>query len=236
MAVLSNGFWRQAYGEDPDVVGRTIPIGSASARIIGVLAEEVQLPDTRADVWVHRVLDPATWANNRSGHGMSAIGRLRAGATREQLQQEIAALQSRWAERYAGQHTLDGRTHTLELDLLGDHVLGSARRIGLLLSIAAGLLLMLAAANVANLLLARGESRLAEVGVRLAMGAARARVARVVLIEGLTLSVAGAVLGLTLAAAGLPLLLRLGPPEIGALAETGVNRSSRGVCARACRC
>src|SRR5690606_1488914 len=119
--------------------------------------------------------------------------------------------------------TVDGEAHSLRVEALTERVLGNARRVALLLSGASLLLLLLAASNVANLLLARGETRTAEVGVRLAMGSSRARVARPVIMEGVVLGGGGGALGLALSAFGLPALLRLAPAALAS--DVGIDRS-----------
>ena len=217
VAVLTHSFWQDAFGGDARVIDApALRLGSDDVRVIGVLAPGVALPNGTQEVWVHRVQNPASWAVDRSGHGLNAIVRLRAGASLAQLAAELETLQAQWRERYAGQHTVDGDAHTLRLDSLTARVLGNAQRVAVLLTIASLLLLLLAAANVANLLLARGETRISEVGVRLAMGSSRARVARPVLVEGVVLSVCGGLLGIALAMFGLPALLRVAPVELAA--------------------
>ena len=217
VAVLTHSFWQDAFGGDTRVIDApALPLGGADVRVIGVLAPGVALPDGTHDVWVHRVQNPASWAVDRSGHGLNAIVRLRRNATLAQLTAELETLQVQWRDRYAGQHTVDGDSHPLRMEHLTVRALGGARRVAVLLSIASLLLLLLAAANVANLLLARGETRTSEVGVRLAMGSSRVRVARPVLVEGVVLSVCGGVLGIVLALFGLPALLRVAPAELSA--------------------
>ena len=224
VAVLSHEFWQQSYGGRSDVIGNeSISLGpSESALIVGVATPGSELPGTTADVWVHEVLEPADYSWGRSGHGMSVIARLRDGATVESARAEIKTLESVWARRYAGQHSPGLEGHTIRVADIATRVLGTARKVALVLSVATLLLLGLACANVANLLLARGESRMTEVGVRLALGSTRMRVARPVLLEGMLVSLLGGVLGLALAHIGMPLLLRLAPADISGI-KTGVN-------------
>jgi len=224
VAVLTHGFWMEAFGGDPGVVGtRTLPLGNSGAQIIGVLAPEVALPEGDADAWVHQVLNPESWVSDRSGHWVSTLARLRAGVSEESARAELASLERTWAERYAGMHTIGAHGHATGVMSLSARILGPTRRIAILLSMAAGLLLLLACANVANLLLARGETRTSEVGVRVALGASRARVARPVMLEGLVLGVLGGILGVPLARFGMPLLLQIAPPDIAQLAGVGVD-------------
>jgi putative ABC transport system permease protein len=224
VAVLSHAFWTTAFGADPGIVGKTtLPLGGQLVSVIGVLAPDVGLPGDATDVWIHRVLDPSTWATNRSGHGLNVVGVLRDGATETSARAELAALQRQWASRYAGQHSFGLDGHGVNVLSLGGRMLGTARRVGMLLSVAAGVLLLLACANVANLLLARGETRMSEVGVRIALGASSRRVAQPVLLEGLAIALTGGVLGLALAAVGLPALMGLAPAELASRATVGVD-------------
>ena len=212
VAVIGHGLWREAFGGDPGIFGtRAVRVGATEAVIIGALAPGVTLPGYDAGIWVHTVLDPASWQTDRSGHGIQAVARLAPGAGERAARAEIDALHDRWAERYAGRHSFGREGHRLGVDTLSGAMLGSAQRTALLLSIAAGLLLVLACANVANLLLGRGETRTTETGVRIALGASTRRVVQPVLLEGLVLGLAGGAAGLALAAAGVPALLRLAP-------------------------
>ena len=224
VAVLSHAFWTSAFGADPSIVGRTtLPLGSTSVLVIGVLAPDVALPGGPTDLWVHSVLDPSSWASNRSGHGLNVVGVLRPGATEDAARAELATLQRTWATRYAGQHSFGIDGHGLHVSALGDRLLGTARRVGVLLSVSAAVLLLLACANVANLLLARGETRMAEVGVRIALGASNRRVAQPVILEGLVIAVLGGALGLALATVGLPALMRLAPEELATSTNVGID-------------
>ncbi len=215
VALISHGLWQSAYGGDAGIVrGGTLTAGSRTVAIIGVLAPDVHLPGVAADVWVHAVLDPASWATDRSGHGLVAIASLRPGVPVRAVRTELENLERVWARRYAGQHSFGLDGHDAQIALLGDRVLGSARRVAVLLCFASGLLLLLACANVANLLLARSETRRSEVGVRIALGGSGARVARPVLLEGVVLGCAGGLVGLLLAGSGMPLMLRLAPRDL----------------------
>ena len=220
VAVIAFELWRDAFGRDASVIGtHAVTVGTQPVEIIGVLAPETRLPAAAADIWVHTVLNPASWAANRSGHGLTVIAALRPDATVATARAELTALHSEWARRHAGQHSFGLEGHAARVDLIADRLLGTSRRVALLLSVAAGLLLALACANVANLLLARGEARTSEVGVRIALGASSGRVAQPVLFESLTIAIAGGVGGLVLAAIALPPLLRLAPEAVAATAD-----------------
>ena len=224
VAVISHAFWREAFSSDPSVVGvRTLAIAGQPAVIVGVLSPRTTLPGAPAAAWRHVVLDPASWAGQRSGHGLTVLASLREGGSAESARAEIAHLHKQWAERYAGQHSpgLDG--HTVHLAPVTERYLGSARRTGLLLAGAVGLLLALACANVANLLVARGESRTSELGVRVALGASAARVVQLVVLEGLTLGLVGGLVGLGVGAAALAALRQLSPADLAGMTEAGID-------------
>ena len=224
VAVISHRLWTTTFGADPGIIGtRTLTVASRQAQIVGVLHPDAKLPGSTADVWVHRVLNPENWARDRSGHWLAVMGLLRDGATDVSARAELATLQRTWATRYAGQHSLGIDGHAVAVGSIVTRILGTARKVGALLSVAAGVLLLLACANVANLLLARGETRTAEVGVRVALGASRRRVAQPVILEGVVVAAAGGLLGLALAAGALPALLRLAPEELASRAAVTMD-------------
>jgi predicted permease len=224
VAMLSHALWRDAFGGDPRVIdGGTLPVGASRIPIVGVLAPDAMLPGTPAAAWIHTVLNPASWAANRSGHGQNVIARLRDGVGAESAQAELASLESTWAARYAGQHSFGIEGHGVRLLPLAERLLGQTRRMAILLAMAVGVLLALACANVASLFLARGESRAPDVGVRMALGASNRRVVQPVVFEALLIAVVGGMLGLALAIVGLPAMLRAAPAELTASMDGGFN-------------
>jgi predicted permease len=224
VALLSWGLWSSAYGSDPEVVrGGSLTVDSQQYEIIGVLAADVKLPGQQADVWVHTVLDSASWITNRSGHGIVALASMREAASVAEVRRELKDLERSWSVRYAGQHSFGVAGHRANAMLLGERVLGSTRRVAVVLGLSAALLLALACANVANLLLARGETRKTEIGVRIALGASGGRVARPVLIEGLAIGAGGGFLGLIMAVLGLPVLMELAPQNLPGRAAISIN-------------
>jgi putative ABC transport system permease protein len=214
VGVITDRLWRTEFAADPRVLAMHVMSGPRQVHIVGVLAPNVALPGQTSDVWIHRVLDPTTWVTNRSGHGLNAIARLRPGVSQAAARAELTRRQAEWAVRYAGQHSFGIDGHGVNVARLSDKLLGESKRVALLLAVMAGLLLVLACANVANLFLARGETRVAETGVRLALGASGRRIAQPVLLEGTIIAGAGSALGVAVAAVGLPLLLSLAPAEL----------------------
>jgi putative ABC transport system permease protein len=182
VAVLSHGFWLRRYGGTGDALGQSLVINGVAYEIIGVMAEGVKLPGATADVWVPFGYDRAQ-ITDRSGHFLEVVGRLAPNATYGSAVAELEAILARWPDVYAGQHTPNPETHPMTLIALNDHLLGGIRPAMLVLAGAVGAVLLLACANVANLLLARGEGRSREIGLRAALGAGRGRISRQLLTE-----------------------------------------------------
>jgi putative ABC transport system permease protein len=160
---------------------------------------------------------------NRSGHWLTVIGRLAPAATLASAFAELEAMLVRWEEVYADNHTPEPNFHRMTLVPLDDQLLGNVRPAMLVLLGSVGLVLLLACTNVANLLLARGESRHKEIGIRAALGAGRSRIGRQLLTEGLVMAVVGGALGLLIATYGTTLLVALAPDTIPRISEVGVD-------------
>jgi len=188
-AILSYGFWQRRFGGDPHVLGKTIYLNHAPHEIVGVMPATVDLfSDT--DVWAKYVPD-FSWARQRDNHFLSVIGSLRPGISAEQGRQELQAIY----RRIPGV----GVNATIELKSLKDQTVGGVRHALAVLLGAVGLVLLIACANVANLLLARGAARQREIATRYALGASRGRLVRQFLTESLLLSAIGGALGILLA-------------------------------------
>ena len=200
VAIVSDAFWRQRLGASPDVVGRTIALEGATYEVLGVMPREVTYPIGAlrpTDLWVPYVVPP----NERvRGRGISmylkSIARLKPGGTLEQAQahmDQIAAAIAQANPESRGIRAFGVRP-------LRDHLVGASMRSWMLMLLASvGIVLLIACANVANLLLARATSREREIAVRAALGAGRWRLVRQFIVESLVLSAAGAILGVILA-------------------------------------
>ena len=200
VAIVSDAFWRQHLGASPDVVGRTITLEGATYEVLGVMPREVTYPVGAlrpTDLWVPYVVPP----NERvRGRGISmylkSIARLKPGGTLEQAQahmDQIAAAITQANPESRGIRAFGVRP-------LRDHLVGASMRSWMLMLLASvGIVLLIACANVANLLLARATSREREIAVRAALGAGRGRLVRQFIVESLVLSAAGAILGVILA-------------------------------------
>ncbi len=222
VVVLSHGFWQRRFAGDPGVVGRTIVLSGVSFEVIGVMEDGVDPPRATTDVWLPLAIDRSQ-ITNRSGHSLTVIGRLADGETFESALAELETTVVRWSDVYAGLHTSDPVNHPLTLVELNDELLGGIRPAMFVLAGAVGLVLLLACANVANLLLARGQGRSREIGVRAALGAGRARISRQLLTESLVIALLGGALGLTLGSRGTSVLLQMDPNSIPRILEVGLD-------------
>jgi putative ABC transport system permease protein len=226
VAVVSHGFWRTWLGGSPDAVGRRIVVDGEPRTIVGVMPAGFALPGDVAagqetQLYLPTGLDPAL-IDDRGSHFLSAVARLRPGVSPAEA---LGALRTRAAASVAefpDDYPEDMR-FTAGGAPLREDVLGAIRRPLLLLLGAVTLLLLVACANVAGLLLSRGEERRRELAVRAALGASRIRLTGAVLVESVLLSLVGGAAGVALALWGTETLLALRPAELPSLGEAGVD-------------
>jgi putative ABC transport system permease protein len=221
VVVLGYGFWRQTFGGDPSVIGRTLTLNGINRTVIGVAPLGFGYPEQRA-LWAPLAYDEsfsAETAVNRRAQYLQVLGRLRPGVSLEQARTEVSALSARLEQEFAETNT----QVVLTMVPLRQVLLGEVRRPLLILLGAVGLVLLIACANVANLLLARATARQSELAVRTALGAARGRLVRQVLSESVLLGLLGGGLGLLLAYGGTALLIALQPEGIPRIEEVGVD-------------
>src|SRR5690606_5092552 len=176
-------------------------------------------------IWAPLPLDPALLPNQRGSHFLYLVGKLRPGVTMAQAEAELHNLLGVWGEIAGSTHVPNDSTHRLQYASLHDDVIGDARTSLWMLQGAAFFVLLVACANMANLLLARAESRQKEFAIRTALGAGRGRLLGQFLGEGLVLASAGGVLGLLLAWGGVKSLLAANPGSIPRGAEIGLDAS-----------
>ena len=198
VVVLTDRGWRRHFLQDPNIVGRDVDLDGETWTVIGVLPEEFRLWDQNDDIFLPYVLDPAY---QRGDHRLTAFARLKPKVDIDRADEEVASL----AARLASQHPESNAGWSAELQPIDDFLLGSTtRQTNYLLLVAVGLLVLLACVNVSNLLLARAGDRADELGLRLALGAGRARVLRQLVTESLLLGLLSGAGALLLAWMALP--------------------------------
>ena len=224
VAVISDDLWHRVFGADPAAVGKLVRIDGVSRRVVGVMPKSFAFPRSQTAVWIPITIDPAHLSpQNYSYFG---IGRLRPGVTRERASQDLSDLALRLPEAVGAPFTPTSletwKLRVLVNDLLEDRV-GDVKRTLWTLLVSAALILLIACANVANLILVRAEGKQREVAVRVALGASRGEVVRGFLMESVLLALGGGAVGLVLANLGVQLLLRLRPPGIPRLDEVRIG-------------
>lgn len=195
-AMVSEELWRTRLGGDPSAIGRTIRLDGTAYTVIGVMPRSFNFPvgGSSTDVWVLFEPSPEV-ASARGNHFLAVVGRLKPGMTLEQATAQLVTVAAKIEKDYPAEQT--GRSVIVQS--LRESIVGQVRPALLILFSAVGLVLLIACANVANLLLARAAVRQREVAIRLALGANRSRLIRQFLLESLVLSFVGAALGLLLA-------------------------------------
>ena len=229
LVMLSYDLWQSDFGAREDLVGRTIEVDGVTREVIGIMPAGFDLMDRHVELWLPLQLAPAI-RQYRASHFLSVLGRLKDGVTPMQAEAELASLVASWGERVgASGHVFTPGEHVMQMEPLQDEIVGSARRILWLLQAAVGLVLLVACANLANLLVARADARRRELAARTALGASPWRLLRQFIAEGLVLSLLGAALGLGLAEAGARTLRVAYPAGVPRVADVGLDPAVLGV-------
>ena len=220
VVILEHGLWERRFGSDRSIVGRTIQLSGRPYEVVGVMPAGFQFPED-ATVWVPLApVDPyKRLMESRGSFWLNVIGRLRAETPRAAAQGEMDTIARRLEQQYP--HSNGGQG--ARLTPLHEEIVGDVRRALLVLLGAVGCVLLIACANVANLLLTRATGRQKEIAIRAALGAARTRILRQLLTESLVLALAGAAAGLLLATWSVAALQRVAPTNIPRLTSIAID-------------
>lgn len=222
VAALSSEIWRTAFGGDESVLGRVIPIDGVPTRVVGIMPPGYDVHDQRIQVWLPLTLDPAS-PGNRGGHFLYLVGRLKRGTTLPQARADVETMLQKWRTLNPGVHAPEPKQHRIRLDTLQDDLIGGIKTALWVLQGAVGFVLLIACANLANLLLARAESRQREFAIRSALGAGWWRLLRQFLTEGVVLSLMGGAVGAVVGIATLRAVLAANPDSIPRSGEIALD-------------
>ena len=223
LVILSHELWQSDFGARADLLGQSIEIDGVGHEVIGIMPPGFDLMDRRVELWQPLQLAPAI-RQFRASHFLSVLGRLKDGVSPERAETELAALIASWPERArVTGHVFTPGGHVLRMEPVLDEVVGSARRAFWVLQAGVALVLLIACANLANLLMVRAEVRGREVAVRTALGAGRRRLLAQFAAEGLVLLVLGGALALLLASTAVRALMVVYPESVPRVASVGID-------------
>ena len=215
--VISYAYWQSHFGGDGQALGQTIRLEDKALPIVGVMPPRFHFPD-QTDIWfpANTLFSETT---SRSAHNYLVVARLKPDATLEQAQSQMSAIGARLEQQYRASN----RNKSVFVNRMRDEMVGDVRMTLYLLLGAVGVVLLIACANMANLLLAKATARTREMAIRAAVGASRGRIVRQLITESVVLAVASGVAGLLLAIWGSNALVALAPRNVPRLAETGID-------------
>jgi putative ABC transport system permease protein len=219
--LLSHSLWQRRFGSDPGVIGRAVTLDGKSYSVVGVMPPLVQMPgyeNVNDQLWVPIAFSPEE-AAQRGNHFLEVIARLKREITLKQARAEMDTIAARLEKQYPTYNLRRGAV----VVPLHEQVVGEIKPALLILLGAVGFVLLIACANVANLLLARAAARQKEIALRLALGANRSRLTRQFLTESVLLAILGAGLGLLLAVAGIRILKTLTPVAVAQVGTVTIN-------------
>ena len=209
VAIISESLWKRRFGNDPNIVGQPVTLSSASYTIIGVLPSSFPFPDRETDLWTPMAFT-ARQAQQHGSHYLTVVGRLKQGVSISAADAELKTIAARLAEQYPSSNA----GWSTSITPLQDYQIRDIKPGLIFLLGSVALVLLIACANVANLLLARATARQKEIAIRTALGASRGRVARQLLTESILVALIGGTVGLFLAWWGMGSLLALAPDDL----------------------
>ena len=223
VVALSHGLWQRRFGGDPSIIGKTLTLDGKTYEVLGVMPPSFKFPQN-AELWAPMNFEMAPEMRQRKAHFLRPVGRLKPGVTLAQAQADMDAI----ARRLEAQYPESNTGWNLRMVPLRDQLVGNIKPTLQVLFGAVGFVLLIACANVANLLLVRAATRQKEIAVRMALGAARLRIARQMLTESLLLALVGGALGVILAAWGVELIVVFSGDNIPPTAQVGIDRVALG--------
>jgi putative ABC transport system permease protein len=216
VAMISQGVWKRRFGGDAALVGRTLTLNGIDTTIVGIAPPALAVL-TGGDIWIPIAIDPGR--EQRLNHVITVVGRLKPGITMGQAQAELDTIAARVGRQYPEVKDWGIRLVTFDRWLIADQL----RTALLVLLAAVGVVLLIACANIANLLLARAAARQREIAIRTAMGASRSRLLRQLLVESVALSVAGGAIGIVAAVWAVRVINRALPANLLPIPEVTVD-------------
>ncbi|HST22681.1 MAG TPA: ABC transporter permease [Blastocatellia bacterium] len=217
--VMGQRLWQRRFNSDPNIVGKAINLNGDSFTVVGVIAQNAHLPLLPVDIELWVPISHGFSFNERGAHYLQVLARLKPEVTIQQAQSDMDSIANSLAERYPDSNT----NFSVRLVPLQQQIVGDFKTALLVLLGAVVFVLLIASANVANMLLARAAARQKEIAIRMALGAGRARLIRQLLTESMLLAFAGGVVGLLLALWGIDLLVAFSPSDIPRVKEVAID-------------
>jgi putative ABC transport system permease protein len=218
VVILSHGLWQRRFGGDPNLVGQAITLDGQKYNVIAIMPASFQFPDRNVALWAPLSFAPGDQYNTRGNYWLNVIARLKSGVSKAQAQSDMTSIAEQLEREFKENVGMGASVVSLR-----ENTVGNVEAALVLLLAAVVFVLLIACANVANLLLARAASRQKEMAIRVSLGAGRGRIIRQLLTESLILAVAGGVLGLLLALWGVDVLIGLSPENLPRLSEIKID-------------